>query len=63
MKEAQLVAMQKQNAATGGGRGGGMEEPSKESLDDFVCQFKDEVANLNEWLTRRGYAHRDMVGS
>lgn len=61
LKEAQIVAMQKQGAP-GGSRGGdGGEEPSQESLDDFVCQFKNEVKNLQEWLTRFGYAQRDMV--
>lgn len=62
MKEAQIVAMQKQGAAGGSGGGGsGASEPSKESLDDFVCQFKDEVAALKDWLMRRGYAQREMV--
>lgn len=62
LKEAQIVAMQKQGAQGGGDRGGaGGDGPSQESLDDFVCQFKDEVTNLQDWLAHRGYAHRDMV--
>eukprot|EP00892_Ulva_mutabilis_P002511 jgi/Ulvmu1/12260/UM086_0053.1 len=62
LKEAQLVAMHKQAPPAGGaGRGGGGEEPSTESLNDFVCQFKDEVANLQAWLERRGYAQCGML--